>query len=167
MNLNDIIKSQYLAALEMLKQAVVQCPAEVWDDAADENRFWHVAYHALFYAHLYLQPAEADFVPWEKHKRAARSLAAGDEKETAITNPYTPSEILEYLAFVQQEALTTVDKLDMHGESGFYWLPFSKLELQFYTIRHIQHHAGELYERLSTYREVEVHWVGLRPDYLG
>jgi hypothetical protein len=29
-----------------------------------------IAYHALFYTHLYLQPAEADFVPWEHHRPA-------------------------------------------------------------------------------------------------
>ncbi|MCA9959108.1 MAG: DinB family protein [Anaerolineales bacterium] len=166
LNLNEVVKSQYLAALEMLKQAVTQCPAEMWDDAAYENRFWHVAYHALFYVHLYLQPTEADFVPWEKHKKAASSLSTWGDKETAVNTPYTPAEVLEYLALVQQVVLSIVDKLDMHGESGFSWLPFNKLELQFYNIRHIQHHAGELYERLNTHEGTEVDWVGLWPDYL-
>ena len=164
MNLNAIIISQYLAALEMLKQAVVQCPDDLWNDAAHKNRFWHVAYHALFYAHLYLQPSEADFVPWSKHKAEAVSLEKGEGEETAV--PYTQAEVLEYLAFCQQAILETVGKLDLHGESGFYWLPFSKLELQFYNIRHIQQHTGELFEQLGQHSGIELHWVGKRPDYL-
>ncbi|MCA9955613.1 MAG: DinB family protein, partial [Anaerolineales bacterium] len=145
--IQGVIKSQFLAALEMLKQAVMQCPDDLWNDTAHKNLFWHVAYHTLFYTHLYLQPTEADFVPWSKHKAEARSLEKGAGKGTAV--PYTQSEVLEYLAFCQQVVLETVDKLDLQGESGFYWLPFNKLELQFYSIRHIQQHTGELYEQLG------------------
>jgi predicted kinase len=43
-----------------LKQAIEKCPDALWNDPADKNRFWHVAYHALFYTHLYLQPTDAD-----------------------------------------------------------------------------------------------------------
>ena len=47
-----------------------------------------------------------------------------------------------------------------NNESGFSWLPFGKLELQFYSIRHVQHHTGELCERLGTTGDIEVGWVG-------
>lgn len=50
----------------------------------------------------------------------------------------------------------------LHAESGFYWLPFDKLELQFYNIRHIQQHTGEHCERLGAYGEIEVGWVGMK-----
>ena len=46
---------------------------------------------------------------------------------------------------------------------GFYWLPFNKLELQFYNIRHIQQHTGELYERLGTRENIELDWVSIQP----
>jgi hypothetical protein len=42
MNTKEIIKSQYLASLEMLRGAVIQCPDSLWDDPAYKNRFWHV-----------------------------------------------------------------------------------------------------------------------------
>ena len=54
-----------------------------------------------------------------------------------------------------------VDALDLQAESGFDWLPFNKLELQFYNIRHIQQHTGELCERLGTVGDIEVDWVGM------
>ncbi len=36
----------------------------------------------------------------------------------------------------------------LDADSGFYWLPFNKFELQLYNIRHIQHHTGQLTDRL-------------------
>jgi hypothetical protein len=45
--------------------------------------------------------------------------------------------------------------------SGFDWVPPSKLALQCYTIRHLQHHAGELSERLGRDTGVEANWVGM------
>ena len=57
-----------------------------------------------------------------------------------------------------------VTSLDLEAESGFHWLPFDKLELQIYNIRHIQQHTGELYERLGTAGGVELGWVGMKPD---
>jgi hypothetical protein len=54
-----------------------------------------------------------------------------------------------------------VDDLDLDAESGFHWLRFDKLQLQFYNIRHIQHHTGELCERLGGTGEIEVAWVGM------
>ncbi len=41
-------------------------------------------------------------------------------------------------------------------------MPFSKLELQFYTIRHIQQHTGEMMERLGTRAGAEIDWVGMK-----
>jgi hypothetical protein len=55
-----------------------------------------------------------------------------------------------------------VPQLNLEAASGFDWLPFGKLELQFYTIRHIQQHTGELMERLGSRAGVEVNWVGVK-----
>ena len=66
MNLPSILQSQYLATLEMLRHAIVQCPDTLWNDETNHNRFWLLAYYALFYTHLYLQPTEKDFTLWEK-----------------------------------------------------------------------------------------------------
>ena len=97
----QIIRSQYLATLEMLKNAIEKCPDALWNDPADKNKFWHLAYHALFYTHLYLQPTEQDFKPWgEQH--APRQLS-----ETA-DHPYSKQEMLEYLAFCQQQVIEQV-----------------------------------------------------------
>jgi hypothetical protein len=153
MNTKEIIKSQYLASLEMLRGAVIQCPDSLWDDPAYKNRFWHVVYHALFYTHLYLQPSEQDFIPWPKNWSGSNELDHAGE-------PYSKDEILEYFEICREQVVKQTQSLDLDAPSGFDWLPFTKLELQFYTIRHIQQHAGELCERLGAVGGIEVDWVG-------
>lgn len=152
MDTKTVIQSQYLAALAMLKQVIVKCPAASWDAPGDQDKSWKKAYHALFYAHLYLQETEQHFRPWEKHH----------DPETG--QPFTQAEVLEYLAFVEQQVRERVPALSLEAESGFDWLPFNKLELQFYNIRHIQQHAGELFERLGARDHIEFDWVGREPN---
>lgn len=166
MNITAVIRAQYGAALEMLRLAIVQCPDELWDDPHDKNPFWHVAYHALFYAHFYLQKTEADFTPWAKHLSGYNFLGPTPwppHEPPKIERAYTRAEMLEYLLLCLAQADEILPQLDLSAASGFSWLPFNKLELQFYSIRHIQQHAGQLMERLSVRAGIEVDWVGTRP----
>jgi hypothetical protein len=153
----DIVKSQYHASLEMLRQAVSKCPDSLWDDREDKNAFWRVAYHALFFTHLYLQASLEDFCPWVKHKE---NYEAMDRQLPQDGVPYTKGEILEYCEMCGEQVEERVASLEPDAPSGFHWLPFSKLELQFYNIRHLQQHTGELCERLGARGDVEVGWVG-------
>jgi hypothetical protein len=163
MEIKATIKSQYYASLEMLRQAIVECPESLWHDPEYKNPFWHIAYHVLFYTHLYLQPSKEDFVPWEKHREECVSLGSSGEGPEA-GEPYSKEEILAYHGLCCEQVEERVTLLDLEAESGFYWLPFDKLELQIYNIRHIQQHTGELYERLGAIRDIEAGWVGMKPD---
>ena len=161
MQIKNTIKSQYYGALEMLKLAIVNCPDSQWQNPAFKNQFWQTVYHVLFYTHLYLHPTEQEFVPWEKHKPELVSLGEDQEKEPVT--PYSKEDILNYQQLCLEFMEAQVDALDLEAESGFYWLPFDKLELQFYNIRHVQQHTGELFERVSASEDIELHWVGGKP----
>lgn len=160
MDPKQTIKSQYYAALEMLKQAVDACPESLWDAPGYASPFWHIAYHALFYVHLYLQPTEKDFVPWEKQQDGYTSLSSSREEEG---EPYSKEDVLAYLALCREQVEEQVTAMNLEAASGFYWLPVDKLELQFYNIRHLQQHTGELYERLGTAGGPELDWVSTGP----
>jgi len=163
MDTKKVIQSQYLAALGMLKQAVVKCPDSLWNAAEDRNKFWHVAYHALFYTHLYLQDAEKDFRPWEKARNEYQFMGPmpwPPHNLPKIGEPYTREDELAYLAFVREQVQVRVPALDLEASSGFEWQPFGKLELQFYNIRHLQQHAAELYERLGARAGIDLDWIG-------
>jgi hypothetical protein len=166
MNYSQIIISQYLAALEMLKQTITKCPESIWNSPSDKTKFWHIAYHALFYTHLYLQDSEADFTPWAKHRDEYQfigQLPWPPHSPPHIGEPYDKDSLLEYLAFCQVQVAERVPQLDLEAAAGFDWLPFGKLELQLYTIRHIQQHTGELMERLGSRADLEIDWVGMKP----
>ena len=150
MDIRAIFQSQYLAALAMLKEAIVNCPPQVWDDPNDQFKFWSKAYHTLFYVHLYLQDEEKDFVQWEKHHDPDGDV------------PFTKDEVLEYMAFVEQEVVRRVPVSNLESESsGFSWYAVNRLEMHFVNIRHIQQHAGELYECLGQRAQInKLRWVG-------
>ncbi len=131
----------------MLKQAIVKCPSDMWDATQDKDRFWFIAYHALYYAHLYLQDTRKDFVRWRKHGKPVSSA------------PLPKEQVLEYVDFVEEEILHRVPAINLEAESGFHGFHINKLELQFVNIRHIQQHTGELYERLGSRRNVKLDWA--------
>lgn len=165
MDTKDVIKSQFYASLEMLRSAITECPPSLWSSEDFKNKFWHIAYHALFYTHLYLQETEKQFVPWKKHREGHQflgNLPWPPYTKPEIGEPYSKEEILEYLDVCKKEAEEKVSAMDLNAESGFYWLPFKKLELQFYNIRHIQHHTGALIDRLRTKENIGVGWVAMK-----
>ncbi len=149
MNTKQVIQSQYLAALAMLKQAIEKCPEDIWYDPNENFKIWSKAYHVVFFVHFYLQDTEKDFVEWEKHHDPDGDI------------PFTKDEVLEYLAFAKQQVMERVPVTNLEAESGFDWYPVNKLELQFINIRHIQQHTGELYECLGIRENIEdLRWVG-------
>jgi len=158
MEIKVVIKSQYRASLAMLQQAVEQCPESLWLDDSYVNPFWRVAYHALIYTHFYLGQNEEAFIPWDKHKEGMQLLGA----EAPDATPFSREEVLTYLAHCLKQVEIQVDTMDLNARSGFDWLPFDKLQLQFYNIRHVQQHTGELSERLGAHGEIEVGWVGMK-----
>jgi hypothetical protein len=166
MDLPGTFASQYLAALVMLEQTVQRCPAELWADANEKDQFWHIAYHALFYTHLYLQESGATFVAWPQHRPEYHFLGPlpwPPHRMPAIGEPYTRAEVLEFLAFCRNEVVTRLPVTDFEAASGFDWLPFDKLELQVYNLRHLHQHIGELGARLSA-RGILIDWIGAQPS---
>ncbi len=162
MQIDAVIRSQYHAALAMLKQTIERCPDPVWTVPTTTQPFWHIAYHTLFYTHLYLQPSAAEFVPWERHREEYEFMGPlpwPPHRLPAIGDPYAKADVLDYLAFCAAEVDGRVIALDWDAPSGFDWLPFSKFELQLYSLRHLQHHTGELGERLGQ-QQVQINWVG-------
>ena len=136
----------------MLAAAVRACPDDAWDSAAHVNRFWHIAYHTLFYVNLYLFQTVDEHTPWRRHRDNAQNLRPGVE-------PYSRASILEFVAFCRENARHQIAALDLTAESGFPWLPFGPVERLAYNLRHLQHHAGQLSERIRQDTGDGVGWV--------
>lgn len=164
MDTREIIARQFHSALEMLESAIRSCPKAIWLDSSGDspNRYWHIAYHALFYTHFYLAPNEDDFAPAPIHRTGYNFLgeAPGKPNERPkVDQPYQPPELLDYALFCHSEVTRQLPLVDFEAPSGFYWLPFSKLELQLYNLRHLAHHTGQLADRLRSQAGLGVGWV--------
>ena len=153
MDIQKIVISQYKAALLMFKDAVSISSEELWYGIEKTNAFWHIAYHTLFYTDLYLSVNLDSFVPWDKHKENYNLL------DKTLTPSYNKSDIFEYYEKIIDALELRIRETDFEAPSGFYWLKCNKLELHIYNIRHIQHHAGQLIERIRDYQKQGINWV--------
>jgi DinB superfamily len=164
MSIQAVLKSQYHASLAMLRDAIDACPAELWTDASYVNPFWQVAYHTLFYTHFYLQPSESAFVPWEHHRPKHNFFVSRWDATNSATH-YSIDEMRAYCKLCDAMIDSAVDRLDLNApDSGFPWYKMSKLEHQFVNLRHIQHHTGQLAERIRQATGRGVEWVGGTKD---
>jgi hypothetical protein len=161
---------QYQATLMMLKDTIESCPQDLWSRPADRNHFWQIAYHALYFVHLYTQPRSESFVPWAgQHPASQNDDGIGFEPDPNsslpfLPTPYTKAEVLTYWQFCWDNIAQWVGTLDLaREESGFSWYPISKLEHQFVTLRHLSQHMGQLTERLRSANDIGTRWRGTWP----
>jgi hypothetical protein len=168
--LRPILKSQLHASLAMLKDAIDKCPDDVWLDEGYANRYWQIAYHVLFYAHLYLHADEKSVQRWAWHERRvqypgglANPRATVDPTLPMFAAPYSKAQVLEVWEICDRMVDNAIDSFDLDApECGFPWYRMGKLEHQFINIRHIQHHTAQLIDRLRVSKDVGVPWVGMR-----
>jgi hypothetical protein len=164
--LRAALGSQYHAALAMLRDAIERCPEPEWVSDDHRNAFWQIAYHTLFFTHLYLQPSLEAFRPWEGHQGGVQhedGIAGPADPSSSlplIPEPYTKAQVLAYCRLVDAMVDGAVVALDLDGaESGFPWYRMGKLEHQLVNLRHVQHHAAQLADRLRAASDIGVRWV--------
>ncbi len=158
--LRSALKSQYHASLAMLRTAIRACPEDLWSSSdGHANRYWRIAYHTLYYTHLYLQPNNRVFRPWEYHQRGIQHM----DRWRKTWRPYTKAEVLAYWRICDSMVDGAVDSLDLNApQSGFSWYAIPKLEHQIVNIRHIQYHQAQLADRLRVATGAGIGWADAR-----
>lgn len=163
MDLSRSVASQFHAALSMMEETVRLCPEQLWYAPGRANPFWRIAYHALYVANHYLQPTEHEPVRWQPARAGYHYLAPSPSPpftpQPQAAQPYTRNEMLDLIDFTRTQVDIIVPSIDLSAPSGFHWLPFDKLELQLYNIRHLQQHVGDLSTLLQTQAGLEIDWV--------
>jgi hypothetical protein len=165
-----ILKSQYRAALAMLRDAVEQCPEPLWTAPGHVSAFWQVAYHSVFFTHLYLHREAAAFQPWAGHQRGVQHEDGLTKRADPTSDlrllpaPYSRADVLAYWQVCADMVDSAVDAMDLDAaECGFSWYNVSKLEHQLINLRHVQHHAAQLADRLRQATDQPARWVGAVP----
>lgn len=145
----------------MLGECIRLCPPDLWRAGKQPRATWRIAYHALFYTHLYLMPTSNDFEPWERGCWHGPVLWEDEEEDTPpVETPYEPSDLMEYLQLIDQNLEGWIAALDLDAsESGFDWYPIPKLDHVLVCLRHLGIHTGQMQELLYA-QGVEPRWVG-------
>jgi hypothetical protein len=136
----SVLWHQFGAAIDMLENAMVACPDDVWSDRSRRPEFWYVAYHTLFLLDLYLSESPDGFAP-------PAPFTLDELDDIPPEQPYARDELLRYLEHGRARcravinALTDEKLLEVHQ----WWTHESTvLEMLIYNMRHVQHHAAQL-----------------------
>lgn len=156
--------NQFEAALCTLNACVERCPDESWNGKVANWVFNQLAFHALFFADLYLG-REVDSMREQPFHRANPDFFRDYEEfePRAPVHLYDKPGIMTYVQHCRgkaAEVLAGETAATLDGPSGFDWCRFSRGELHLYNIRHIQHHAAQLSMRLRLDAKAQVPWVG-------
>ncbi|WP_321471812.1 DinB family protein [uncultured Paludibaculum sp.] len=160
---------QFAAAIAMIEKAIRDCPDEIWADSArppewhdrDIVGFWYVAYHTIFFLDLYSSESATGFQP-------PPPFTADEMSPEGLLphQPYTKDELLDYLGATRRKLADRVGQLTEQSvllPCGFSWLKMNVAELQLYNLRHVQHHAGQLYLVLRQQAGAAPRWVSVAP----
>ncbi len=162
---NGMLWRQFGAAIDMLGNALRDCPDELWEKSlwVDQSlpvgfsAFWYLSYHTLFWLDLYLTGAEESFVP-----PAPFDLVEMDPAGVLPPRTYSREELLNYLEYCRRKCQETISTLSIEQafrlcRFGSRELPFA--ELQLYNLRHVQEHGAQLRMFLGQQAGKSAKWV--------
>lgn len=163
--LRTLLWQQFGAAIDMLENAIVACPDEVWGDRRPNPQYWYLAYHTLFWLDLYLQGPVEGF-----HPPAPYGLEELDPAGVLPSRVYTKAEMLDYLRACREKCRVAIAGLTAEGAAkpiACHWGAMGYLELLLYNMRHVQHHAAQLNLILRQRIDSAPGWVGVTKRPLG
>ncbi len=159
-DLQQTLWNQFGGALQMLENAVVAYPAEVWGAERRPQAFWYLAYHTLFWTDYYFsETTEKEFQP-----PAPFTTDEFSEEGTLPERAYSQEELLDYLTFVWTKSRTFINSLTPEKSQQRFvgeYKDFSLLELAVYNTRHVQHHAAQLNLLLRQRTDSTPGWASL------
>ena len=138
----SIIWQQFGAAIDMLENALLACPEELWSNRSKKPEFWYVTYHTLFWLDFYLSASVDEFTPPPPF-----TLSELDPSGLLPERPYTKEELNTYLRYGREKCKDIIEGLteDKANEPfKFGRVDLSFAELLLYNMRHVQHHAAQL-----------------------
>lgn len=136
--LKQTLWNQLGAAIDMLENALIMCPEELWDT---DSKFWYNGYHVLFFLDYYLTEEPEKFLPPEPF------TLSEFEPDTMPERVYTKEELLRYLGYCRKKCNSFINGLTEDSIKRRWvndYKNFSIPELLIYNLRHVQHHVAQL-----------------------
>ncbi|HMQ47415.1 MAG TPA: DinB family protein [Saprospiraceae bacterium] len=155
--MNQVVKEslwkQFGASLDMLENALIACPDALWDT---ETKFWHIAYHTLFFLDYYLSDEPLSFSP-------PAPFTMAEFEGRLPERVYSKEELLDYLQHGRQKCRTLIAGLTEAGALKRFVDDIADdptIEIILYNLRHVQHHVGQLNLLLRQGTNDAPEWVG-------
>ena len=148
---------QFGAAIDMLENALLACPGELWNNRSSRPEYWYTVYHTLFFLDLYLSGSVEGFVP-----PVPFTLDELDPAGVLPDRVYTKEELHTYLQHGREKCRAQIAALTdetARQRCRFDWLDLSEMELLLYNMRHVQHHAAQLNLLLRQTIDSAPRWV--------
>ncbi len=152
-----VLWHQFGAAIDMLENAMRECPEPVWGNRSLRPEFWYTAFHTLFFLDLYLSDSVSGFAPPPPF-----TLDELDERGILPDRVYTKAELQQYLEHGREKCrkrIATLTDDEANRRCGIDWLDLSTAEILLYNLRHVQHHAGQLNMILRQNSDSVPRWV--------
>jgi hypothetical protein len=147
--LKTAIAQQFGATIDMLEEAILACPDQLWqvhlwDDPVlpRASEFWYIVYHSLFWLDLYLSGSVDEFMP-----PAPFTLDELDPAGIIPEIPYSKLELQNYLERNRRKCQLTINSLtDEKAQQPcvFPWGEVSFAALLLDNMRHVQEHVAQL-----------------------
>ena len=162
------IWNQFGAAIDMLENAIRDCPDELWraqmwrtgDDAPEFSQVWYVAQHVLFWLDFYVSGGEPDFAP-----PSPFTLDELDPEGVIPAQRFTKDEILAYLAYGRAKCRAVIDALTEESAQRIYQpRQISFAQLLIYNLRHVQEHAAQINMFIGQHAPHNPRWVSVAMD---
>jgi hypothetical protein len=160
-----IMWGQLGATMDMLENAILACPDEVWRDGEPQRAVWYLTYHTLFFLDLYTFGSVEGFAPPPPFTM--------DEMDPAGVYPervYDRDELGAYLAACRERCRAAIAALTEESAARrceFSWCESSYAELIFRNLRHVQHHTAQINWILRERTGSAPRWVGVTREPLG
>lgn len=149
---------QFGAAIDTLADAIKLCSdslwtMQLWDDPDDARygQFWYLTYHTLSWTDLFLGGSYEDFKPPAPFVRGKLP-----------DQPYTKDQIKTYLKACREKAQSIIEGLTDEQAYRIFvleWIQAPYIEMQMYSMRHIQEHAAQLNLALGQQGVTGQDWV--------
>jgi len=149
---------QFGASIDMLENAIVECPESLWSDCTRYHQYWYLAHHTLFWLDLYLTGSVEGFAPPEPF-----TLCELDPAGLLPDRVYSQAEMKSYLEHCRVKCRSTIEQLDAESASRLYkfgWGECSFGELLLYNMRHVQHHTAQMNLLMRLHTDSAPRWVG-------
>lgn len=153
----QLVQSQFSASCAMLGECIESCPSTRWNAIIGKYSFWHVAYHTIESTDMYCAKS---LDVWKPDRRFHPNGRKDIDKEYP-SRRFTKRELLAYLAHTNRRvraAIRAETSQSLVKPAGFPWLTISRSELHMYSMRHVQHHTGQLSAFLRR-NKVSTKWV--------